>query len=205
MLARLIRRLNEGEQGVTGLETAIILIAGVVVASVFAYTVLSAGIFSAEKGKEAIHSALGLVGSAMSLAGPVIAEDTDSDDEVERIVFTVRSAGDGAIDLRVTTDVDADGLLSDEANRVHTMSISLQDENQRIEDLTWTKSQLGRGDGDDLLEDHEKFQITVDLTALTTALKAYDTFTLELTPADGSPFAIERSLPGQVDAVMDLR
>jgi len=46
------------ERGVTGLETAIILIAFVVVASVFAFTVLSTGIFSAERGKETIHAGL---------------------------------------------------------------------------------------------------------------------------------------------------
>jgi flagellin FlaB len=34
-----------GEKGITGLETAIILIAFVVVASVFAYTVLVGGIY----------------------------------------------------------------------------------------------------------------------------------------------------------------
>jgi len=57
-LTRLFRSLHKREEGITGLETAIILIAFVVVASVFAYTVLSAGIFSSEKGKEAVHSGL---------------------------------------------------------------------------------------------------------------------------------------------------
>jgi archaellin len=37
--------------GITELETATIMIEFLVVASVFAYTVLSAGIFSSEKGK----------------------------------------------------------------------------------------------------------------------------------------------------------
>ena len=37
------------EKGITGLETAIILIAFVVVAAVFAYTALSAGLFSTQK------------------------------------------------------------------------------------------------------------------------------------------------------------
>ncbi len=53
-----LERLRGDSRGITGLETAIILIAFVVVASVFAYTVLSAGIFSSEKGKEAVHSGL---------------------------------------------------------------------------------------------------------------------------------------------------
>ena len=47
----MMKRLGRDQRGITGLETAIILIAFIVVASVFAYTVLSAGIFSSEKGK----------------------------------------------------------------------------------------------------------------------------------------------------------
>ena len=47
-------RTMRDQRGVTGLETAIILIAFVVVASVFAFTVLSTGIFSAERGKETV-------------------------------------------------------------------------------------------------------------------------------------------------------
>ena len=46
------------QRGITGLETAIILIAFVVVASVFAFTVLSTGIFSSERSKETVFAAL---------------------------------------------------------------------------------------------------------------------------------------------------
>ena len=60
------------QRGVTGLETAIILIAFVVVASVFAFTVLSTGIFSAEKGKETIHAGLREARSSVELKGSVI-------------------------------------------------------------------------------------------------------------------------------------
>ena len=46
MWKKFLKRLRSKEQGITGLETAIILIAFVIVASVFAYVVLSAGLFS---------------------------------------------------------------------------------------------------------------------------------------------------------------
>ena len=71
MLTGTFNRLGRDQRGVTGLETAIILIAFVVVASVFAYTVLSAGIFSSEKGKEAIHSGLEQARSSMDVQGSV--------------------------------------------------------------------------------------------------------------------------------------
>ena len=71
MLTRTFNRLGRDQRGVTGLETAIILIAFVVVASVFAYTVLSAGIFSSDKSKEAIHSGLEQARSSMDIQGSV--------------------------------------------------------------------------------------------------------------------------------------
>ena len=69
-----IGSLAGDQRGVTGLETAIILIAFVVVASVFAFTVLSTGIFSAEKGKETIHAGLREARSSLQLKGSVTAK-----------------------------------------------------------------------------------------------------------------------------------
>jgi flagellin FlaB len=45
---KFVRRVRE-EYGITGLETAIVLIAFVVVAAVFAFVVLSTGLFSSER------------------------------------------------------------------------------------------------------------------------------------------------------------
>ncbi len=53
---KMSNRRYPGERGITGLETAIILIAFVVVASVFAFTVLSTGAFSSERGKETMFA-----------------------------------------------------------------------------------------------------------------------------------------------------
>ena len=63
-----------------------------------------------------------------------------------------------------------------------------------------------RGDGDVLLEANEKFIITVTLTtALSTPLKEYTTFTIEVKPAVGAALIFERTTPGVIDDVMDLR
>ena len=53
-----LKRWLRDERGITGLETAIILIAFVVVATVFAFVVLTTGIFSAERGKETVFAGL---------------------------------------------------------------------------------------------------------------------------------------------------
>ncbi len=72
-LLRFIRRATREEEGITGLETAIILIAFVVVATVFAFVVLSTGLFSSERGKEAVYSGLQKTRGSLELRGSVIA------------------------------------------------------------------------------------------------------------------------------------
>ena len=204
MITRLIDRRRD-QRGVTGLETAIILIAFVVVASVFAYTVLSAGLFSAEKGKEAIYAGLQQATSSMVLVGPVVARDTDADGNIDQIVFIVANALDGEpTNLATTTDADNDGLLSDETTKLHTTVISYIDKVQEVTDITWTQTQLGKGDSDVLLEAGEKFEITVLVAFLSTRLAASDTFTLEVKPARGSSLIIERTTPAVIDKIVDL-
>ena len=72
-------RLARDERGITGLETAIILIAFVVVASVFAFTVLSTGIFSAERGKETVFAGLQEARGTIEPKGSVIANGLTED------------------------------------------------------------------------------------------------------------------------------
>ncbi|MCH7482547.1 MAG: hypothetical protein IIC95_06525 [Chloroflexi bacterium] len=210
---QLLKRARADQRGVTGLETAIILIAFVVVASVFAYTVLSAGLFSAEKGKEAIHSGLEQARGTMEIIGGIVAKDvggvnyssTGADDIVDLIIFTVANALDGEpIDLTTTVDANNDGDLSDETGQTHTTIITFIDETQRVDDIAWTKTEVGKGDGDDLLEPGEKMQITVNVSQLAISLDADNKFTLELKPNRGSALIVERTLPAVIDDVMYL-
>jgi flagellin FlaB len=69
----------KGQRGVTGLETAIILIAFVVVASVFAFTVLSTGIFSSERGKETVFAGLQEARGTIEPKGSVVANGLTKD------------------------------------------------------------------------------------------------------------------------------
>lgn len=194
------------QKGITGLETAIILIAFVVVASVFAYTILSAGIFSAEKGKEAIHSGLATARSSMQLSGPVLAMDTDSNNTVDQMLIVVSNSLKGApMNLVPTVDSNADGLLSDESPKLHSLVITFINESQRVTDIAWTATEVGKGDGDNLMETGERFELTVDLTAISPPVNENDTFVLEIKPGKGSQITLERTMPGRIDDVMNLR
>ena len=71
-LAKRLKTLYPGRSGITGLETAIVLIAFVVVAAVFAFTVLTTGLFTSEKAKETVMSGVSSQ-SSLELVGSVIA------------------------------------------------------------------------------------------------------------------------------------
>ena len=57
------------QRGVTGLETAIVLIAFVVVSTVFAFAALSTGLFSADKSKDTIEAGLAEARSTVEVKG----------------------------------------------------------------------------------------------------------------------------------------
>ena len=160
MFRKLLKTLR-GQRGITGLETAIILIAFVVVAAVFAYTALSAGLFSTQKSSEAVYSGLKEAQSSLELRGGVIAiagttgaEGTGTVQQIELIVSNVLSGE--PIDFTAPTANDTDTGVS-EAGSSNKMLINYVDADQTVNDLYWTITKLGNSDDDSLLEATEKF------------------------------------------------
>jgi len=202
------------EKGITGLETAIILIAFVVVAAVFAYTALSAGLFSTQKAQEAVYSGLQEAQSTLEIRGGVIATGNGTDGKVQQVSFIVANVlGGESIDFTQPSADNATGLaLSTSTNKV---VINYIDQNQTKNDLYWTYTALGTTDGDDLLETGEKFQITIGsntagsgagnlIDALTTDLDKNITFTLEVVTPAGAVLTIERTTPARIETKMNL-
>jgi len=195
MLKRLVKSLSRDEKGITGLETAIILIAFVVVASVFAYSVLSAGIFSSQKGQEAIYAGLAETRATMELKGSVYAFGNTTTGKITAVTVTLTNTmGGQAIDLTPNPT----------GNDTHVTVISYTDANQHISDLPWTDSWIGRNNNDHSLDQNEQAVIRVNLSGLDPTPTTYTTFTIEIKPMVGAPLILNRTLPAKIDAVMDL-
>ena len=205
-ISGLLDALRASNRGITGIETAIILIAFVLISSVLAYTLLSAGIFATEKSQDAVYRALEEVQSTTKIMGDVVAEDTDSDGYVDQVMFTIANAlGGKSIDLSETTDSDSDGLLSDETTKNHSMIFNYLDQNLHINDITWTKRQVGRGNNDIMLDGDEKMLITVDLTATDNAVASNCAFSIIVVMPTGAELIIERVTPAVINTVTKLR
>ena len=93
LLPSRIKGLWRDERGITGLETSIMLIAFVVVASVFAFAVLRMGIFSSERTAETIGKGIEEITSVLALRGPVVAhkgEDIPAGGYVKSVSFEIK-------------------------------------------------------------------------------------------------------------------
>ncbi len=234
------------QRGITGLETAIILIAFVVVASVFAFTVLTSGIYGAEKSKEAVNASIEEVRSSLVLKGNtlayhgsvdtdgVVTSTADRVDAATRVDFTVGVALQGVpIDVTAPYQLNAASDYLESSGNTNTLVINYIDRNQVIKNAAWTVSFTGNNDGGSSLEATEKAVITVwlqnytwDALATTTTslyyrlgtdatdtfidttanlLGNFDSFSVELSPVQGSPLFIEKVIPQSLNPIMNLR
>ena len=169
------------EKGITGLETAIILIAFVVVASVFAFTVLSTGIFASERSKETVFAGLEEAKSSIEPRGSVIAykgriDTSTATDTIYKISLVVSNAVAGEpVDLTppyTATDTGTDPNIVSGAE--YRTVISYIDKNQFLADVPWSISWIGNNNSDDLLEEGEKAEISVWLLRRDNTFSATD-------------------------------
>ncbi len=223
-LRRATWRTLRNEKGVTGLETAIILIAFVVVASVFAFTVLSTGIFSSEQGKETVFAGLQEAQAPLTVTGQMTADrgDVVGTNALVKLKFVVTPAI-GGDELNLTPPNTTDSTAPDpDANAGATTFVvmSYSDENQHIDDLDWTVDFIGKSNGDFILDEDEQAEITVWLhdydgtdynlgnatntMYLTTRLGINTKFRVEIEPSVGAVMVLERTTPTVLRAVTDL-
>lgn len=194
-LKKLFARAARNEEGITGLETAIILIAFVVVATVFAFVVLTTGIFSAERGKETVFAGLQKARGTMELRGGVVVTAIGAPLAVDDVQFTVATTAGG------------EPIPLDPAGITNRTVLAYRDNVTVDNDVAFTVTAIV-GDGDTLLEPGELMLITIDVNggAITPApaLVSNQRFTFEIQTPVGATMDITRQLPAELEAVMQL-
>jgi flagellin FlaB len=181
----------QDDHGITGLETAIILIAFVVVAAVFAFVVLSTGLFSSERGKEAVYAGLAKTRSTMTLSSGLIANSNAGLTQIDTIEFDLTLAAGGD-----TVNLDPTAVSN-------STVITYFDQDNVVPDVNFTAVAL-RGDADTLLEPGELMRITIDLAAEGLTVGPNMSFSLEVKPPTGSYLVIQRTAPPAFQLVNQL-
>ena len=191
MFRRLLKETHSREAGVTGLETAIILIAFVIVASVFAYVVLSAGLFSSQKAKEAVNAGLDASMATIEIKGDIIGRMENS--VLKELIFGVAIPPAGsAVDFAPSTE------------NVTSVIISYQDQDHFLPSVNWTLERLATINDDYLLDPNEVFAVTVTMPSDNITIGPYDCFSLEVKPPNGPVLPIQRTVPGRVSQYVNL-
>ncbi len=184
--------LGNGQRGITGLETAIVLIAFVVVSSVFAFAALSTGLFSSDRSKETINAGLTEASGTLEIRGSVLAKANAGKTAVDEVSFQVaNAAGGGAVDLTpgetLITYADADQAVT-------------------LASGDFTVTGLGLADTDNLVEQGEMYEIKITgLEAkLTPDLLKDKQFSIDLKPPVGAVVHIQRRTPVTLEAYNNL-
>jgi flagellin FlaB len=191
----------------TGLETAIILVAFVITAAAFAFVVLNMGFLTAEKAQSVISSGMSEASSSLLMDSGLVAQfgntgGAQANVRLEKLTFYLKlSQGHEPIDM------SDDKLVATYTNvRCHG---EIYASNGTIMTIKGVNS-----DGDRLLETGEKVKVTIDFTQLNSAnvdpsgadvyAHPYEEFRIELRPAMGAVLTIERQLPAVYTTIMTI-
>ena len=202
-----MQNLYSDRKGITGLETAIILIAFIVVAAVFAFTVMTTGLFSSEKAKTTAQAGIAEASSTFAPKGAVIASANGAGNAVETITFQITTASGSTgtsiarakIALIYSDDNQRDSSSADIDNRGTADGILNTVAIHKI---------VGDAGSPDLLQQGDVAEIIVTLNTTTagraTLLDRNQIFRLELIPQQGGSLIISRKTPPELMTVMNL-
>lgn len=186
-----MRSFEQNDEGFTGLEAAIVLIAFVVVAAVFSYVVLGAGFFTTQKAQETVHTGVSQATSAVELSGPVMVKG-GAVSNVSNVSFYLQLAAGGN-----AVDVSKIGYTVSTPNKVYTV----QGTDAQV-NVTWLKT-IASGN---LLEPREMVLIdlyTSDATGgmgfSSSDMGVNSKMTVEVKPPIGSSLPITRTIPAALN------
>jgi archaeal flagellin FlaB len=181
------------ENGFTGLEAAIVLIAFVVVAAVFSYVMLGAGFFTTQKSQEVVHTGVAQASSCVELSGDVIAHGVVGGNITDVNLFLQLTSGGTPVDMNRTLIVysspnksPVDLLNGTTANATNFQVMNTFNSN-----------------GDNLIDKGENFQILVNISFLDN-IGPNQEFQVEIKPPQGATYTVNRKAPPAISAIMTL-
>jgi flagellin FlaB len=180
---------KRNDNGFTGLEAAIVLIAFVVVAAVFSYVVLGAGFFTTQKAQETVHTGVQQTTSAVEPSGPVSVQADGTGAEISAITFYLQlAAGGSGVDMGKVT---------------YTVSTTDQIKTFTAAQVTydWVKSNGGTDQTSTagVLNAREMVLVTID-PAFGANMGVNDHFIVEVKPPVGAALPIARTIPAALAA-----
>ncbi len=216
-------------RGIIGIESAIVLIAFVIVAAALAFVVLNMGFATTQKAKTSITSALAEAGSSIQISGKVIGDARSSGSPLTAVMIPIKiTSGGESVDLN-TTRATVSYLSNDiEYNNIYRNGCTLIGGTFATPALAWaaapasciTADPFGGVPGDtsaiiywavsqqtgpinSILEQGEHAVLSVAWDA-TEEPSSLDKIKIELTITGGATLTVERDVPNVSSRVIDL-
>lgn len=188
------------QKGITGLETAIVLIAFVVVAAVFAFTVLTTGLFTSEKAKETALAGVAAASATMQVKGSVTAESAGGVVTLIRVKTATAGVDSVQFDPDTVMVTYQDSLVSTLLG--HGADMESTDAATCGNDLWCIRWSPGIALPHTVLNPGEIAEIMINPN--TAALAANAQFRIEIIPQQGSALVFSRRTPLALTAIMNL-
>lgn len=219
MIERYVRKLVREERGITGLETAIVLIAFVVVAAVFAFTVLTTGLFTSEKAKETAMAGVAAASSTLTVKGSMTAMGGLSGgaggagccDRVDHIRVKLTGATNvndvpfNPSQVLVTYQDDANvALMTYTAGNGPDGTANTCRTPPTTNRWYLVVRNSGPGSVANILEPGEVAEMYICTANLTPTLTTNSQFRIEVIPQEGAAVALQRRTPLALAPVMNL-
>jgi flagellin FlaB len=228
-----LRRFARNKKAISGLETAIVLIAFVIVASAFAYAVLNMGFLATQKSQQVVLGGLQAASSALVVDGPVYGYSTDPgpDGVMTSVIFWLKTASAAtSVDLNINkTTIGFENPRGVWPNIYSDINLGYS-----VGSVNFNVTNTGSGCGGSActmatgivwevgsgyqLVAGQKVRITISLTQLTTGtvgttlgdvtaagcVQKNEEFKIIIKPPTGSVLEIDRVAPPAINTVNDL-
>jgi len=186
------------QEGFTGLEAALVLVAFVVVAGIFSFTVLGSGFFTTQKAQKTIVTGVDQSTSTLHVVGDVYGI-SDGNGHIDEFWFTLGTAAAGK-----GVDLSALAVTASSADALYTLRPADPLASPPAGPGEWCiHAKTGDGASPLFLSGGEQGTIIARLPA-GAGLAAGQRVTIEAVPPIGAPVAISRQIPPVTSAVTVL-
>ena len=199
-----MKSFRSDDEGFTGLEAAIVLIAFVVVAAVFSYVVLGAGFFTTQKAQQTVHTSVEQSSSTLEIVGNVYGTGIGTGsvgDTITYVNFSMGLAPGGTpIDFSKVVMVYSNASTLETLAQPSMTSGTIQ---QPVSG-GWAITEIQNSPNGNsataspLLQPNEQFTISCQPT---NQIVENDVFSIEVRPSVGAAFSISRTAPAAINAV----
>ena len=225
---KLVRRGHKSHRGVIGVESAIVMIAFVIVAAALAFVVLNMGFSTTQRAKTAIVSSLEESSSALEIAGKVTAAgDVSPTGKINVTAVPVKVASGGSsVNLGNTTmavkyfsgTVEYDNIMTgvlsigSYANLTVAMQAAAQAGHLNVNPITSNTAAdataaviyFAVNRNDNTILDQGEHAIIAIVHKGSERPQALDMIKVEVIVPTGSPLTVERLVPNITTSVVDL-